>query len=73
MWSCDVKRDAGTYYARTSEDFQVVDVQRLHEHFLPARGLAPCGRHHEIYLSDPRRTEPARLKTILSQPVAPIA
>lgn len=27
------------------------------------------GRHHEIYLSDPRRVEAARLKTILRQPV----
>lgn len=28
------------------------------------------GRHHEIYLSDPRRTAPERLRTILRQPVA---
>lgn len=27
------------------------------------------GDHHEIYLSDPRRIEPARLKTILRQPI----
>ena len=27
------------------------------------------GRHHEIYLSDPRRVEPARLRTILRLPV----
>jgi len=26
-------------------------------------------KHHEIYLSDPRRTEPSKLKTILRQPV----
>jgi hypothetical protein len=26
-------------------------------------------RHHEIYLSDPRRTVPEKLKTILRQPV----
>lgn len=31
------------------------------------------GRHHEIYLSDPRRVEPARLRTILRQPVARVA
>ena len=43
---------------------------RLHDEFLPANGLAPTGRHHEIYLSDPRRTEPARLRTILRQPVS---
>lgn len=28
-------------------------------------GARPGGFHHEIYLSDPRRTAPARLKTIL--------
>ncbi|MHC4200864.1 MAG: GyrI-like domain-containing protein [Planctomycetota bacterium] len=32
-------------------------------------GLAPRGRHHEIYMSDPRRTAPAKLRTILRQPV----
>ena len=26
-------------------------------------------RHHEIYLSDPRRTAPERLKTVLRTPV----
>lgn len=30
---------------------------------------APRGRHHEIYLSDPRRAAPERLRTILRQPV----
>jgi hypothetical protein len=28
-------------------------------------------KHHEIYLSDPRRTAPERLKTIIRQPVSP--
>lgn len=32
-------------------------------------GLRPSGRHHEIYLSDPNRTKPERLRTILRQPV----
>lgn len=27
------------------------------------------GRHHEVYLTDARRTDPAKLKTILRQPV----
>ncbi len=27
------------------------------------------GKHHEIYLSDARKVEPARLRTILRQPV----
>jgi hypothetical protein len=33
------------------------------------RGLLPDGKHHEIYLSDPRRVSPERLRTILRQPV----
>lgn len=37
--------------------------------FARGRGLRPRGRHHEIYLSDPRRVAPARLRTILRQPV----
>ena len=41
----------------------------LHEKFLAEHGLAVNGLHHEIYLSDARRTEPAKLKTILRQPV----
>jgi hypothetical protein len=34
-----------------------------------AHGLALHGRHHEIYLSDPRRVPPERLRTILRHPV----
>jgi hypothetical protein len=37
--------------------------------FAAGKGLAPHGRHHEIYLSDPRRVPPERLKTILRLPV----
>lgn len=44
-------------------------LKRLHDEFLPDNGLAPVGRHHEIYLSDARKTEPTKLKTILRQPV----
>jgi len=32
-------------------------------------GLAACGPAHEIYLSDPRRTAPEKLKTIVRLPV----
>jgi hypothetical protein len=46
-------------------------LAQLHNEIMPARGLAFAGPHHEIYLGDPRRTEPARLKTILRQPVRP--
>ena len=44
-------------------------LKRLHEEFLPANGLTEAGRHHEIYLSDPRKTAAEKLKTILRQPV----
>jgi hypothetical protein len=54
-----------------SYDDEGPTLARLHEEYLPAHGLAPTGRHHEIYLSDPRRTEPARRRTVLRQPVAP--
>ena len=36
-----------------------------------AQGLTFAGPHHEIYLGDPRKVEPARLKTVLRQPVRP--
>jgi hypothetical protein len=29
------------------------------------------GLHHEIYLSDMRKTDPEKLKTVLRQPVKP--
>jgi hypothetical protein len=46
-------------------------LHRLHHDFLPANGFVETGKHHEIYLSDPRRVAPAKLKTILRQPVRP--
>ncbi len=44
-------------------------LAELHDVEVPARGLSLTGRHHEIYLSDARRVEPAKLHTILRQPV----
>lgn len=41
----------------------------LHREFLPANGLRERGKHHEIYLGDPRKSAPERLKTVLRQPV----
>jgi hypothetical protein len=43
-------------------------IVRLHD-AIAAAGWRPRGRHHEIYLSDPRRTAPDRLRTILRQPI----
>jgi len=43
-------------------------IKLLHE-FIAAQGFEPTGRHHEIYLGDPRRAAPARLRTIIRQPI----
>jgi hypothetical protein len=40
--------------------------------FARDQGLAFSGRHHEIYLSDPRRVSPERLKTIVREPVTKV-
>jgi hypothetical protein len=47
-----------------------VTVDLLHR-AIAERGLRPHGRHHEIYLSNPKRTASARLRTLLRQPVEP--
>jgi hypothetical protein len=39
------------------------------EAFAKENGLAFHGLHHELYLSDPRRVPPERLRTILRHPV----
>ena len=44
----------------------------LHNEFIPDNGFVESGKHHEIYLSDPRKTKPENLKTILRQPVRQI-
>lgn len=44
----------------------------LHDRIMPERGLTFAGRHHEIYLGDPRRSAPEGLRTILRQPVRPV-
>jgi hypothetical protein len=43
-------------------------IQRLHE-FVAGEGGEPVGKHHEIYLNDPSRTAPEKLRTIIRQPV----
>lgn len=44
-------------------------IQRLHA-FITEQGYALAGKHHEIYLGDPRRAAPEKLKTVIRQPVA---
>ncbi len=44
-------------------------LSRLHHSWIPENGFVENGKHHEIYLSDPRRTAPDKLKTVLRQPI----
>lgn len=43
-------------------------IKRIHT-FIQENGYEIIGKHHEIYLSDPRRTIPEKLKTIIRQPI----
>jgi hypothetical protein len=43
-------------------------IRALHA-FIRENGLAFGGSHHEIYLSDPNRSTPEKMKTIIRQPV----
>lgn len=52
-----------------SYDDEAPVLDDLHHRFIPENGLAMTGLHHEVYLSDVRRVEPAKLRTILRQPV----
>jgi hypothetical protein len=50
-------------YATEPASIEKMRLRMLTEH------LEPRGPHHEIYLSDPRRTPPEKARTILRQPV----
>ena len=52
-----------------SYDDEAPTLELLHDRYMPEHSLEFNGRHHEIYLSDARRTEPSKLKTVLRQPV----
>jgi hypothetical protein len=43
-------------------------IVRMHE-FIRDNGYAPNGKHHEIYIGDPRRNAPEKLKTVIRQPI----
>ena len=43
-------------------------IARMHA-YIAENGYLPAGKHHEIYLGDPRRTAPEKLKTVIRQPV----
>lgn len=53
----------GTY------DAEGPTLMRLHSKYLPENGLVENGHHHEIYIGDPRKSAPEKLKTVLRQPV----
>jgi len=43
-------------------------IEKLHK-FIAENGHKPSGKHHEIYMSDPRRSKPEKLKTVIRQPM----
>lgn len=49
-------------------DAETPTIERLHA-AIAAAGCTMRGRHHEIYVSDPRRTAASTLRTIIRQPV----
>lgn len=55
----------GPYDQEKETISMMLDYAKIH-------GLRLVGPHHEIYISDPRRVPPERLKTILREPVAPL-
>jgi hypothetical protein len=52
-----------------SYDDEAPKLKYLHAQFMPQLKLTFNGLHHEIYLNDPRKTAPSKLRTIVRQPV----
>jgi hypothetical protein len=56
-------------------DTEPATIERMRE-YLQENGLkdnvGPNGKHHEIYLSDPRRAAPQKMKTVLRHPAVRI-
>jgi hypothetical protein len=50
-------------------DAELPTIGRLHR-FIDEQGCEPRGKHHEIYMGDPRRSAPEKLRTVLRQPMA---
>lgn len=44
-------------------------IKRLHD-FIKGKGYALRGKHHEVYLSDPRKVAPEKMRTVIRQPVS---
>ncbi|MDR6905108.1 hypothetical protein J2X63_000794 [Agromyces sp. 3263] len=54
-----------------SYDDEAPTLADLHDEWMPQHGVTFNGPHHEVYLSDVRRTAPEKLRTVLRQPVRP--
>jgi hypothetical protein len=44
------------------------NIEKIHR-YIAGNGYVFAGSHHEIYLSDPNRAKPEKMKTIVRQPV----
>ncbi len=55
-----------------SYDDEGPTLAKLHDQLMPERSVTFNGPHHEIYIGDPRRVQPDRLKTVLRQPIRPM-
>ena len=56
-----------TLYTGAYKD-EAATIAEMHQ-VIKTNGYLTNGKHHEIYLGDPRKTSPERLKTILRQPI----
>lgn len=52
-----------------SYDHEGPTIEAMHR-LIEERGMVRVGKHHEIYLSDPKATAPEKLRTIIRQPAA---
>ncbi len=53
-------------------DLEPMTIARMRD-FAIENGYRLRGRHHEIYLSDPRRARPEKLRTILRRPIEKVS
>jgi len=44
------------------------NIQKIHQ-FAEEQGYRLDGKHHEIYLSDPRKVKPEKMRTVIRQPI----
>jgi hypothetical protein len=66
--SYDEGRVVQTMYLGPYKD-EAPTITKLHD-FIHAEGYQERGKHHEIYLGDPTKSAPEKLRTILRQPIS---